>query len=113
MQWIDVSLEQPQVAGKYLVKTRTTMGNTHKLESGYTITNGKGHFNVSNQIVTHWLKEDDKDCIVLSISDIDDRINLITNHLEIVKDNQMYNYSLSQSLSLLNEIKATGLKKGE
>ncbi len=58
MQWIDVSLEQPPVAGKYVVKTRTTMGNTHKLEAGYTITNGKGHFNVSNQIVTHWLKEE-------------------------------------------------------
>jgi hypothetical protein len=58
MQWIDISLEQPQVAGKYLVKTRTTMGNTHKLEAGYTITNGKGHFNVSNQVVTHWLKEE-------------------------------------------------------
>jgi len=57
MQWIDISLEKPPVAGKYVVKTRTTMGNTHKLEAGYTITNGRGHFNVSNQIVTHWLKE--------------------------------------------------------
>lgn len=63
MQWIDISLEQPTTAGKYLVKTRTTMGNTHKLEAGYTITKDektgkeKRHFNVSNQVVTHWLKE--------------------------------------------------------
>lgn len=58
MQWIDISLEQPKTAGKYLVKTRTSMGNTHRLETNYTITNGKGHFGVTNQIVTHWLKED-------------------------------------------------------
>jgi hypothetical protein len=63
MEWIDVSLEQPAQAGKYLVKTRTSMGNTHRLEAGYTITKDqkkgkeKKHFNVSNQIVTHWLKE--------------------------------------------------------
>jgi hypothetical protein len=57
MKWIEVSLGLPTKAGKYVVKTRTTMGNNHKVETGYTITNGKGHFNVSNQIVTHWLKE--------------------------------------------------------
>jgi hypothetical protein len=57
MEWIDVSLEQPAQAGKYLVKTRTSMGNTHRVDSTFTITNNKGHFNVSNQIVTHWLKE--------------------------------------------------------
>lgn len=57
MEWIDVSLEQPKKAGKYVVKTRTTMGGTHKVEANYSITNNKGHFNVSNQIVTHWLKE--------------------------------------------------------
>ena len=57
MKWIDVSLEQPTQAGKYVVKTRTTRDNTPKGETGYTITNGKGHVNVSNQIVTHWLDE--------------------------------------------------------
>jgi hypothetical protein len=57
MQWIDISLEQPTQEGKYLVKTRTTMGNTHRVESSFSITNGKGKFNVSNQVVTHWLKE--------------------------------------------------------
>lgn len=63
MEWIDVSLEQPSVAGKYLVKTKTSMGNTHRLEAGYTITKDektgkeKKHFNVSNQVVTNWLKE--------------------------------------------------------
>jgi hypothetical protein len=57
MKWIEVSLGLPTKAGKYVVKTRTTMGSTHKVEAGFSITNGKGHFNVSNQIVTHWLDE--------------------------------------------------------
>ena len=63
MEWIDVSLEQPKEAGKYIVKTRTTMGNTHRVDASYTITKDpksgkeKKHFNVSNQVVTHWLKE--------------------------------------------------------
>jgi hypothetical protein len=72
MKWIDVSLEQPTQAGKYVVKTRTTMGSTHKIEAictfrevledsralkGFKIKELKAHFNVSNQIVTHWLKE--------------------------------------------------------
>jgi hypothetical protein len=63
MEWIDVSLELPTKAGKYLVKTRTTMGNTHRVDSTFSITKDvktgkeKKHFNVSNQIVTHWLKE--------------------------------------------------------
>ena len=63
MEWIDVSLEQPKTAGKYLVKTRTSMGNTHRLDASFTITKDektnkeKHSFNVSNQVVTHWLKE--------------------------------------------------------
>jgi hypothetical protein len=57
MKWIEVSLGLPTQAGKYVVKTRTTMGNTNKVEAGFSITNGKGHFSVTNQIVTHWLDE--------------------------------------------------------
>lgn len=63
MEWIDITIEKPKVAGKYLVRTQTTMGNVHRLEAGFTITKDektgkeKSHFNVSNQIVTHWLKE--------------------------------------------------------
>jgi hypothetical protein len=72
MEWIDINVEIPKVEGKYLVKTKTTMGNTHRLEAtctlkevlensralkGFTIKVMKAHFNVSNQIVTHWLKE--------------------------------------------------------
>lgn len=60
MQWIDINLQQPQVAGKYVVKTKTTMGFTRKLEANYSISNGKGSFNVSNQKVTDWLLEDSK-----------------------------------------------------
>ncbi len=57
MEWIDIKIEQPIVGGKYLVKTLTTMGNTHRVEANYTIAQNKGSFHVSNQIVTHWLKE--------------------------------------------------------
>jgi hypothetical protein len=63
MEWIDITIEKPIVAGKYLVRTQTTMGNTHRLEATFSITKDKqsgkekSSFNVSNQIVTHWLKE--------------------------------------------------------
>jgi len=61
MEWIDINVEIPSVEGKYLVKTKTTMGNTHRVDAGCTLREDKGkvkaHFNVSNQIVTHWLKE--------------------------------------------------------
>jgi hypothetical protein len=61
MEWIDINDEIPGVEGKYLVKTRTTMGNTHRVDSVCTLKEDKGkmkaHFNVNNQKVTHWLKE--------------------------------------------------------
>jgi hypothetical protein len=56
-KWVDIKEEQPTLEGKYLVKTRTKMGNIHRLDSHMSINKGKVHFNVSNQIVTHWLKE--------------------------------------------------------
>jgi hypothetical protein len=56
-KWVDIKEEQPTHEGKYLVKTQTMMGNSHTLESHMTINKDKVHFNVSNQIVTHWLKE--------------------------------------------------------
>lgn len=62
MNWIDVNQEMPSKEGKYLVKTSTTMGNSHKVECHCHIHEEKGKiktkFNVTNQIVTHWLKED-------------------------------------------------------
>ena len=63
MEWIDITIEKPIVAGKYLVKTQTSFGNTHRLDATFSITKDKqsgkekSSFNVSNQIVTHWLKE--------------------------------------------------------
>lgn len=57
MEWIDITKEQPTQPGKYVVKTQTSMGNKHKVETHCTITKGKAHFGVNNQIVTHWLKE--------------------------------------------------------
>jgi hypothetical protein len=57
MEWIDITKEQPTKEGKYIVKTITTMGSNHRLDVKCTITKGKAHFGVTNQIVTHWLKE--------------------------------------------------------
>ena len=59
MKWIDFKKEQPKVEGRYVVKTITTMGNHHKLDAICHINKGKVHFGVSNQIVTHWLNEDE------------------------------------------------------
>ena len=57
MEWIDIKKEQPTKEGKYVVKTITTMGSNHKVETLCTITKGKAHFGVTNQNITHWLKE--------------------------------------------------------
>ena len=61
MEWIDINKEIPSVDGKYLVQTKTLMSNTHRLDAHCSLKEEKGvmkaHFNVNNQIVTHWLKE--------------------------------------------------------
>ncbi len=57
MEWIDIKKEQPTEEGKYVVKTITPMGSNHKVETFCPITQGKAHFGVTNQNVTHWLKE--------------------------------------------------------
>ena len=50
MEWRN---DNPTFVGKYIVKTRTLMGNIHKLEAYW---NGKS-WNVSNQIEIEYLKE--------------------------------------------------------
>lgn len=57
IEWIDIKQEQPTKEGKYIVKTKTMMGNKYKIEYKCTIKDDKAHFSVTNQIVTHWLKE--------------------------------------------------------
>ena len=58
MQWISVDNGLPETPGKYIVKTRTMMGNTLRLDATMCMTHyGKKTWAVSNQVVTHWLKE--------------------------------------------------------
>lgn len=57
MRWIPIYESSPLLPGKYLVKTITTMDNTHRLECDVTIGDKGAKFHVSNQIVTHWLDE--------------------------------------------------------
>jgi len=54
MTWIEVSNKLPDKEGKYVIKTTTAFNNILKLEAFF---NGKS-FDVRNQVVTHWLKED-------------------------------------------------------
>jgi hypothetical protein len=50
MEW---STSNPEKPGKYVVETKTMMGNTHRLESYW---NGKS-WNFSNQKFVKYLKE--------------------------------------------------------
>ena len=43
----------PQLPGKYVVKTKTIMGNEHKVWTSFC---GE-HFTLKNQISTEWLDE--------------------------------------------------------
>lgn len=56
---VEIYIEQelPKKAGKYIVKTKTSMGNIHRLECVVTIgREGKCHFHVNNQKVISWYK---------------------------------------------------------
>ena len=50
MEWID---KQPEIAGKYIVETKTQMGNIRRLEAYW---NGKS-WNFTNQKFVKYLKE--------------------------------------------------------
>ena len=56
MQWISVDDELPEMSGKYVVKTKTMMGNENKFNARLHISGSKKTWDVSNQMVTHWLK---------------------------------------------------------
>jgi hypothetical protein len=57
---IDVTKELPNKSGKYIVFTKSIM-SSNKFETTFKINNenpkNRGVFNVSGQVVTHWLKE--------------------------------------------------------
>lgn len=57
MNWISVKDRLPDTEGKYIVKTKTTMGNINRFDARFYITGDKKTFDVSNQVVTHWLEE--------------------------------------------------------
>ena len=58
MDWINVKERQPATEGKYLVKTKTTMGNVNRFDALLYINNTKITWDVNNQVVTHWLEEE-------------------------------------------------------
>ena len=57
MQWIFVNDKLPETPGKYIVKTKTMMGNENKFNARLHISGSKKTWDVSNPVVTHWLKE--------------------------------------------------------
>tara|TARA_R110001606_G_scaffold325912_1_gene472706 strand:- start:209 stop:382 length:174 start_codon:yes stop_codon:yes gene_type:complete len=57
MEWIAIADELPEEQGKYIVKTKTMMGNQNRFDARLYISGSKKTWDVSNQVVTHWLKE--------------------------------------------------------
>ena len=57
MKWVSVTDELPETSGKYIVKTKTTMGNENKFNARLYISGSKKTWDVLNQVVTHWFKE--------------------------------------------------------
>ena len=53
---VSVKNELPLNDGKYIVYTRTHMGNEHILATNFNLKNKQPHWSCNNQIVTHWLK---------------------------------------------------------
>lgn len=56
MQWIPVNIELPSKEGKYVVRTKRTFGEG-RFDARLHVSEKKKTWDVSNQIVTHWLKE--------------------------------------------------------
>lgn len=52
-----VDTELPTEDGKYIVFTKTGMGNVNIIEILFDVKNNKPHWGCNNQIVTHWLKK--------------------------------------------------------
>lgn len=57
LNWISVNDKLPKTPGKYIVKTKTMMGNQNRFDARLHISGSKKTWDVSNQVVTHWLKE--------------------------------------------------------
>jgi hypothetical protein len=78
----DINTSLPTKPGKYIVKTKTKMGNIHRLECNVTIDDkGHPHFHVTNQTVISWyeplnidlesLKEDSQKLAALEAAGVD------------------------------------------
>lgn len=72
----------PTEPGKYIVKTKTEIGNIHRLECNVTINaKGKPHFHITNQKVISWyysvninieeLEEDSQTLLALRAAGVD------------------------------------------
>ena len=65
MRWLNIKERYPHRSGKYVViavGSSKLYSTQHKFEARYhhdPATN-KGSFDVSNQVVTHWLEEDEQ-----------------------------------------------------
>jgi len=53
MNWIDINQKKPNSPGKYIIRTISRMKNVNRFEGRFDGNN----FDISNQIVTHWLEE--------------------------------------------------------
>lgn len=53
MKWIEITDRKPSSPGKYIIRTITRMKNVQRFEARFDGNN----FDISNQIVTHWIEE--------------------------------------------------------
>ena len=57
---VSIEDEMPEEEGKYIVVTKTMMGNQNIFQTSISFTTVKGKlkkkWNCTNQVVTHWLK---------------------------------------------------------
>lgn len=58
IKWISIKDFLPEKQGKYVVKTTSPFGTNRKIEAMFIKNKNNGTFDVNNQTVTHWLKEE-------------------------------------------------------
>jgi hypothetical protein len=64
-------------------------------------------FNENSELNISDVSDSNYTHVAIPLKDLNDRIDLIEKQMEILKDNKMYEYALSQMYSLLIELRDT------
>lgn len=102
MKWTEYDRSNPPPVGKYLVKTKTMMGNTHRIEATLSFSGKNPSWSCTNQIVTEYLDERNEDM------DREEVIKMLQKKLRecdgIVEYDRYYDGRLDGRVSLLEEL---------